>query len=336
MASRARGPANLRWGAIVLVLLLLTAAAAPWLARNPNRMELDLALRPPSADHWFGTDALGRDLAARVVHGARVSLAVGLLAAAFSLLLGGPLGALAGYRGGFADALISRAIEAILCFPTLLLVLALLAASPPWLRELSDVLRIALMIPLGALVTILVRNVVGLRTFGFFLPMLIAITATRAGLGWTLSAFLLVIGLVYAVRALASPLRLLHFPLQGIMLTAAVLAVIGLAAWGALKGNFDLAQITFLPVVVLTIASERFSTIVEEEGLAQISDSTALEALVAQVIADNPDTVARYLDGKEGLLGWFVGQVMRETKGQANAQVVNDLFREKLGAIEKE
>jgi Asp-tRNA(Asn)/Glu-tRNA(Gln) amidotransferase B subunit len=73
--------------------------------------------------------------------------------------------------------------------------------------------------------------------------------------------------------------------------------------------------------------------IVEAQGLAQISDSAALEALVAQVIADNPETVARYLEGKEGLLGWFVGQVMRETKGQANAQVVNDLFREKLGAI---
>jgi aspartyl-tRNA(Asn)/glutamyl-tRNA(Gln) amidotransferase subunit B len=75
------------------------------------------------------------------------------------------------------------------------------------------------------------------------------------------------------------------------------------------------------------------AAIVEEGGLAQISDSAALEALVAQVIADNPDTVARYLEGKEGLLGWFVGQVMRETKGQANAQVVNDLFREKLDSI---
>jgi peptide/nickel transport system permease protein len=77
-----------------------------------------------------------------------VSLTVGLLAAGFALLIGLPLGALAGYRGGWADATVSRAIEAVLCFPTLLLVLALLAVAPPWLRSLSDVLRIALVLGL--------------------------------------------------------------------------------------------------------------------------------------------------------------------------------------------
>jgi transglutaminase-like putative cysteine protease len=143
-----------------------------------------------------------------------------------------------------------------------------------------DIQRIALMIPFGAFMTILVRNILGLRTFGFFLPLLIAITATRTGLGWTLSAFLFVIGLVYLIRLLARPLRLLHFPIQGIMLTMTVLAVTGLAAWGALTGNLDLAQITFLPVVVLTIATERFSTIFEEEGPLEV-----LKVILMSIVA---------------------------------------------------
>ena len=72
--------------------------------------------------------------------------------------------------------------------------------------------------------------------------------------------------------------------------------------------------------------------IVEAGGLAQISDTGALEVLVDQIIADNLGQVESYLGGKDGLLGWFVGQVMRETKGQANAQMVNALFRERLEA----
>jgi peptide/nickel transport system permease protein len=129
-------------------LLVATALVGPWLTADPYRLELDQVLSPPSGSHWLGTDVLGRDMAARVVHGARVSLAVGLLSAGFALLIGLPLGALAGYRGGWADALVSRTIETILCFPTLLLVLALLATAPSWLRQLSDVLRIALVLGL--------------------------------------------------------------------------------------------------------------------------------------------------------------------------------------------
>ncbi len=143
---RERMPSNLRWGAVLLGLLIATAVAAPWVAVDPARLDLDRVLRPPSIEHWLGTDALGRDMAARVLHGARVSLAVGLLSAATALLIGLPLGALAGYRGGWADAAISRVLEAMLCFPALLLVLALLAAGPRWFSGMSDVLRIALVL----------------------------------------------------------------------------------------------------------------------------------------------------------------------------------------------
>jgi peptide/nickel transport system permease protein len=151
-------PGNLKAGLLLLVLLVAAALAAPLLAsgeerwlrapvpHDPNRIDLEAVLLPPESGHWMGTDALGRDLAARVIHGARVSLAVGLLAACFALLIGVPLGAMAGYRGGWADSVIARCIETILCFPTLLLALALLATAPPWLREMPDTIRISLVL----------------------------------------------------------------------------------------------------------------------------------------------------------------------------------------------
>lgn len=132
----------------MLGCLGLAALAAPGLGVDPHRIDLEAVLIPPSSAHWLGTDALGRDMASRVAHGGRVSLAVGLLAAAFALLVGVPLGALAGYRGGWTDATISRVTEAMLSFPSLLLVLAVLATAPAWLRSFSDVPRLALVLGL--------------------------------------------------------------------------------------------------------------------------------------------------------------------------------------------
>jgi peptide/nickel transport system permease protein len=113
---------------------------------DPSRIRLERILQPPSRTNWLGTDSLGRDLASRIAHGARVSIGVGLLSALLALGVGIPLGALAGYRGGLADAAVSRLVEAGLCFPTLLLLLALLSAAPAWLRELPDAVRIALVL----------------------------------------------------------------------------------------------------------------------------------------------------------------------------------------------
>ena len=70
--------------------------------------------------------------------------------------------------------------------------------------------------------------------------------------------------------------------------------------------------------------------IVEEKGLRQVTDTGAIEAIVDMVIANNPDNVAAYRNGKVNLRGWFVGQVLKESKGKANPQIVNELLNKKL------
>ncbi len=140
-------------GLVVLGTMTAAGIGAPLLAgrhglipHDPYEVDLGAVLSPPSGAHWLGTDGLGRDLAARLVHGARVSVTVGLLTAALALLVGVPLGAVAGYRGGLADAAISRCVEAVLCFPSLLLALAILSTAPGWVESLPDAVRIALVL----------------------------------------------------------------------------------------------------------------------------------------------------------------------------------------------
>jgi len=142
-----RLPGNLLSGAAVLLALALVALLTPPVVRDgAYRVDLDRILSTPSWSHPLGTDGLGRDLGARVLCGARTSLAVGLMAASLSLLVGLPCGVIAGYRGGLADTIVSRCVEAVLCVPSLVVALALLAAEPRWLGRLPDALRIALVL----------------------------------------------------------------------------------------------------------------------------------------------------------------------------------------------
>jgi len=84
-------------------------------------------VRPPSAEHWFGTDKEGRDVFARMLYGTRISLTIGVVAVAIYLTIGIVLGAFAGYFGGWVDSAISRLIEVMICFPTFFLILTLAA-----------------------------------------------------------------------------------------------------------------------------------------------------------------------------------------------------------------
>jgi len=123
-------------GACVVGLAVLAAVIGPWLVPyDPSAQELALRLEGPSRLHWLGLDELGRDILARVMSGARISLFVGLVVVSVSASIGAVMGALAGYYGGIIDEAISRVIDILLAFPGLLLAIALVAVLGPSLTN---------------------------------------------------------------------------------------------------------------------------------------------------------------------------------------------------------
>src|SRR5688572_7976863 len=117
---------------VVAAVLVGAAVLAPWIAPYaPDAIDLAGRRAPPSSAHWFGTDDLGRDLLARVLFGARVSLAIGVLAAALTVALGAGVGTIAGWAGRWIDALLMRVADAILAVPRLpLLMIASVILRP--------------------------------------------------------------------------------------------------------------------------------------------------------------------------------------------------------------
>ncbi|MGY3446910.1 MULTISPECIES: ABC transporter permease [unclassified Bradyrhizobium] len=119
-------------GLLVIGFFILLAVFAPLIVPyDPIAASWSLVRKAPSAQHWFGTDDLGRDVLARVVYGTRASLLAGLISVSIALAIGVPLGLLAGYRGGFVDALIGRITDAMLACPFLILAIALSAFLGP-------------------------------------------------------------------------------------------------------------------------------------------------------------------------------------------------------------
>jgi len=119
-------------GLVLVAILFLVSLLAPWLAPyDPNFIDIQQILQPPSAAHWMGTDSLGRDVLSRIIYGARISLKVGFVAVGLATLIGVVLGALAGYYGGWVDNLLMRLVDLMLCFPTFFLILAVIAVLEP-------------------------------------------------------------------------------------------------------------------------------------------------------------------------------------------------------------
>lgn len=115
-----------------VVALVLVALSAPYIQRyDPIVQDLDNAKKPPSMEHFFGTDLYGRDIYSRVVHGTRIALIVGIIATAVAIVLGVMLGGISGYFGGFIDQLVIFVYSVVATFPSLLFILALTNALPP-------------------------------------------------------------------------------------------------------------------------------------------------------------------------------------------------------------
>ena len=125
-----------RVAAGVVLAVLLAALLAPWLvARDPNAMDLNAVLQPPSWSYWAGTDELGRDIFARLVHGARPSVAAALGIVGIGSLAGLAIGAFSGLRAGWVDAVIMRLTDVAMALPGLVVALALTAALGPSLTN---------------------------------------------------------------------------------------------------------------------------------------------------------------------------------------------------------
>lgn len=118
------------FGLVVLVVLVGGALLAPWLVQDPELMDLTAIFAAPSAEHWLGTDELGRDVLARLAHGGRISLAVAAATALLAALLGSGLGLLAGYYGGTLDAALMRLTDGVMALPLLPLLIVLAAIDP--------------------------------------------------------------------------------------------------------------------------------------------------------------------------------------------------------------
>jgi peptide/nickel transport system permease protein len=134
-------------GVAVIALLVVLAVFGPWIAPYPEQgsgqSNVPARMLPPSVGHPFGTDGLGRDMLSRVIVGARPALAVSLLVVGLAMLIGVPLGALAGYRRGRLDALIMRITDLFLAFPPLLLAMAIVAALGPGLEHAALALAVS-------------------------------------------------------------------------------------------------------------------------------------------------------------------------------------------------
>lgn len=118
-------------GGVIVLCMFVMALVAPLVARDPGAIDIVHRLQPPGWNYPLGTDDLGRDVLSRIMYGARISLMVGFVAVGIATAIGVVLGALAGYYGGWVDALLMRFVDIMLCFPTFFLILAVIAFLEP-------------------------------------------------------------------------------------------------------------------------------------------------------------------------------------------------------------
>jgi peptide/nickel transport system permease protein len=131
------------FGGVLVLVLMLCAVFAHWIAPYPyDETNVRQRLKPPSAQFYLGTDNLGRDVFSRIIYGARISVTVGFGAVTLSILLATILGVSSGYFGGKVDVLVQRLVDAAMAFPTLVILLSIMAVLGPGLLNVILVLGI--------------------------------------------------------------------------------------------------------------------------------------------------------------------------------------------------
>ena len=147
---RSRLPASLVVGGTLVVVLIIISALAHWIAPYPyDQMHVRDRFLPPNFHYLAGTDEYGRDVFSRLLIGSQLSLALGGTATLISMGIGVPLGLLAGYRRGATDELIMRTLDVMMAFPPIMLVLLILAVTPPSLLKTSIAIGVLAVAPIA-------------------------------------------------------------------------------------------------------------------------------------------------------------------------------------------
>jgi len=253
--------------AIVLALFLL-ASLASWLAPyDPELIDLTQVLAPPSTTHWLGTDQLGRDVLSRMLWGAGISLKVGFVSMGIAVLIGVILGALAGYYGGWVDAVVMRFVDMMLCFPTFFLILAVIAFLEPSIWNIMVVIGVTGWMGITRLVR---ADVISLKERDFVL----AARAIGASDGQIIFGHIL-------PNAMASVLVATTLGIAGAVLTESALSFLGIGvqpptpSWGNIltagKDNIDIAWwLSFFPGLAILVTVMGFNLL--GEGIRDAMD----------------------------------------------------------------
>jgi peptide/nickel transport system permease protein len=147
---RRRLPAALAIGGALVLILVVVAASAQWIAPYPyDQMHIRDRFLPPCLHYLAGTDEYGRDVLSRLLFGSQLSLALGVTATLISMGIGVPLGLIAGYRRGVTDELVMRTLDVMLAFPPIMLVLLILAVTPPSLMKTAIAIGVLAVAPIA-------------------------------------------------------------------------------------------------------------------------------------------------------------------------------------------
>jgi len=256
-------------GLFIVAVLILMATFAPLLAGGISPIEQNLASRlaPPSAAHWFGTDELGRDIYARTLYGARVTLTIVMLVSVVVAPVGLAVGTLAGYLGGWIDAVLMRITDIFLAFPRLVLALAFAAALGPGIENAVIAISLTAWPPYARIAR---SETVTIAKSDFILAVVMQGAST-----WRV-LFKHIVPL-----CLSSVIVRLTLDMAGIILTAAGLGFLGLGAqppsaeWGAMVSAgrdviLDQWWVATIPGIAIFIVSLGFNLL--GDGLRDVFD----------------------------------------------------------------
>jgi peptide/nickel transport system permease protein len=259
-------------GLIIVTLLILVAIFAPLLARGISPLSQDLAnrLAAPSAEHWFGTDELGRDIYARTLYGAKVTLTIVMLVSVVVAPIGLAVGTLAGYLGGWVDATLMRITDIFLAFPRLVLALAFAAALGPGIENAVIAISLTAWPPYA--------RIARAETITIAKSEFIQAVVLQGASTWRI-LFKHIVPL-----CLSSVIVRLTLDMAGIILTAAGLGFLGLGAqpptpeWGAMVSSgrnviLDQWWVATIPGIAIFIVSLGFNLL--GDGLRDVFDPKA-------------------------------------------------------------